>query len=120
MDVLNLAFLEMHVVLLRRTVGIVAPLVDPHFIQAGRQRGQALQALQDRAVFEAGHVGRDKDAEVADLGVQQVDDALSRRFQVIGARVDGGNPVERLVRGVMLSPLDAKTTIGLRMRLRST
>lgn len=44
------------------------------------------------------HLGGDEDAQMADMVVGQVDDALARGLQIPGGPVDDGYPAKRLMR----------------------
>ncbi len=56
------------------------------------------EVLENCAVLQPRDRGRDEDAEMTDVRIGEVDDALTRRLQRFGALVHCRNPAERLVR----------------------
>ena len=98
MQSLDLARLEAHRILMPAAIRVARGIVDPHLVQAWLQRLDLGQVLQDGAMLHPRHGGGDEDAEVADVWVGEIDDALSRSLERVRALVDGGNPAQRLVR----------------------
>src|SRR5208283_3481550 len=65
------------------------------------------------------HVSRYEDSEVADVPLQQANNSLASRFDLLGRAVHVRHPVKGLLRGRMLSPMDAKRMIGVWILRRS-
>jgi len=71
--------------------------VDDHFVEAGRQAINHVEITDDFAVFLFGDGAGDKDSEVADLLVNDVNDDLPVPPDVLHGAVYAGNPIERLL-----------------------
>ena len=69
-----------------------------HLVQAGRQRLNRIEALQDRAMLVTRHACGDENAEVSDMRVGEIHDSLAGGDQSFRTFVHDGNPAERLVR----------------------
>ena len=78
-------------------VGTLA-LVDRHPVEARRQRFHRLEHRDDLRVFLLRDLAGDEDPEVAHILVQQADDDLAARLDLLGRTVDVGHPVEGLLR----------------------
>ena len=72
-------------------------LDDLHAVQPRRQGLDRLQHRDDLGVLLLGDLSGDEDAEVTDVLVQQADDHLAARLDLVGRAVDIGDPVERLL-----------------------
>lgn len=92
-------------------------VVDLHFVEARCQRFNVGQALQDGPVLQASDSGGHKNAEMADVRVREVDNALPGLLEIIGVLVDGRNPSKRLVRWRDVVAVEAKMTMGFLIRL---
>ena len=95
-DVLEPALVEIDLVFDLAVASL--DLVDLHAVQTRRQRLDRLQHRDDLRVLLLRHLAGDEDAEVADVLVQQADDHLPARLDLVGRAVDVGHPVERLLR----------------------
>ena len=80
-------------------------LVDRHFVEARRQRLDRLHRRGDFGVLLLGDRGGDEDAEMADLVVDHVDDALAANLDLMLVGVSVDDPVQRLLRrGDIVAP----------------
>jgi len=75
------------------------PLLDLHPVQAGRKCLDRLHHRDDLRVLFFRHAPGHEDPEVADVLVQEADDDLAARLDVLGRAIDIGHPVEGLLRG---------------------
>jgi hypothetical protein len=78
LEVFDLAWLETNLVGRFVTIRIVGRFVDLHLMEAWSKRPDVAEAFKVGPVLEARHFRRDKNAEVTDMRVGQVDDALPR------------------------------------------
>jgi len=96
-EVFDATLFEAHRIGVMAAIWITGRIVDFHLVEARRQRLDLFQAVQDCAMLQTGDARGHKDAEMADMRVDQIDDALARLLQVLGAGVDGWNPTQRLM-----------------------
>src|SRR6185503_4314851 len=79
-------------------IRIAGRIVDLHLVESRRKRSYLVEALENGAVLEFCHRRRDEDAEMADMRVDEIDDALASTLEVVGVPIDDGNPAQRLMR----------------------
>ena len=79
-------------------VRVARRVLDLHLVETWRKRLDVRQALQDGPMFKACHTGRDKNSQMADMRVGQIDDALPCSLQVCSVGVDRRDPAKCLLR----------------------
>lgn len=86
--ILDLPRLETDVVGRFMAVRIAGRVVDLHLIETRLQRPDLIETFKNRAMLQARHASRDEDAQMPDMRVRQVDDALPGLLEVLGISVD--------------------------------
>src|SRR6266702_5775722 len=94
----DLPFLEAHVVPTLPAIGIAGRVIYFYFVKTRWQCGDIGQAVEDGPVFQLCHGSGNKNSEVPDMGIDEIDDPLAGPLQVLRVLVDDGNPPHRLVR----------------------
>src|SRR5262249_16924856 len=97
LELLDLTFLEMHLVLGLATIGVPRRIIDLHLVEPGRERLDVVEAVEDRPVLQPCNARRNEDAQMTDVWVGQIDDALPGVLEGMGVREDRRNPAERLM-----------------------
>ena len=80
------------------TVRVAGGVVYLHLVEPGGKVIEIADALEDRPVLQPCDLGGNEDSQMANVWVDQVDDALASGLECLGVRVHRWDPVERLVR----------------------
>src|SRR6266700_4970519 len=97
-DVFNPPFLEPDLVCTLPAIGIAGGIVDRHFVKTRRQCGDIGQAVENDTMLQFGDRSRDKNSEVTDMRIEEIDNPLASPLQVLRVFVDNWNPAHRLMR----------------------
>ena len=65
---------------------------------AWRQRGDIGQAVENGPVLQFRDRSGDKNSEMPNVGIQEINDPLARPLQILGVLINDGNPPHRLMR----------------------